>query len=276
MALKQPIPEVRIDAIRVSRLGFDDTLALLGDWMDEDTPRHVATANLDFLELTSHHAELAEVLDRSAIVTADGQPLVWLAKMLGKPTVERVAGSDMVLPLAAEAARRGCSIYLLGAAEGVGAKVAEILRAKHPGIKIVGVSSPMIDMNDEEGCRKVAADIRESGADLLIAALGTPKQELFLGNYINEFGCSVAIGIGATLDFIAGTQKRAPLIWQRFGAEWLYRFLNDPRRLGGRYARDIIYLARLFFRILRNSDHDQIGKSGRPQIGQGLGSPGSA
>ncbi len=268
------IPEVQLDALRVSRLGFDETISLIDRWLGETTPRQVATANLDFLEVTSHHDELRSTLSRSAIITADGQPLVWLSRLLEKPIAERVAGSDMVMPLIAVAEERGSSVFLLGAADGVGERAAQIMREKHPGLNIVGVASPMIDLNDEEGCLATAQLIRESGADLLIAALGTPKQEIFLGKYLENFGCKVVIGVGATLDFISGRVKRAPIMWQRFGVEWLYRFLQEPRRLGGRYARDVSYLTRLALKIIsdriRNGPSDSgHGHIGRPSMGAG-------
>jgi N-acetylglucosaminyldiphosphoundecaprenol N-acetyl-beta-D-mannosaminyltransferase len=270
------IPEVQLDALHVSRLGFDETIALLSKWLGETTPRQVATANLDFLELTSHHDEMRSTLEKSALITADGQPLVWLSHLLDRPIAERVAGSDMVMPLIAEAEKRGSAVFLLGAADGVGDRAAKIMREKHPGLNIVGVASPLIDLEDTEGCEAIAKIIRESGADLLIGALGTPKQEIFLGRYLDDFGCKVVIGVGATLDFISGRVKRAPLVWQKLGVEWLYRFLQEPRRLGGRYVRDVGYLLRLATKIVIDRFRNGSGSNGRPTIGQSSSSMGAA
>ncbi len=238
------IPTVKVGELDIARLDFDSSLSLLGQWLDGDRPRQIATANLDFLELTSRNQELREALACADLITADGEPLVWLSRMLGQPVPERVAGSDLVVPLVGEAAARGRSVYLLGAAPGVGKQAANVLVQRYPDLRVAGVASPMIRL-DDDSCLPIVSEIRDSRADLLVVAFGSPKQDVFLKRYLHETGCRVGIGVGATLDFIAGRVRRAPRIFQRLALEWVFRLGLEPRRLAGRYARDAVYLMRL-------------------------------
>lgn len=240
-----PVPTVELGGIPVSRLGFEDTIALILRWMEEGQPRRVATANLDFLELSHRDPELHEALRTADLVTADGTPLVWLSRMHKRPIDERVAGSDLVPRLFAECARAGRSIYVFGGMPGVGEEVVQRMGERFPDLRIAGQSSPMVDLGDEVGCRRIAQEIRRTEPDLILVALGCPKQDLFLARYAHVIGRGVGIGIGATLDFLAGKVQRAPAWLGPLCLEWVYRLAQEPRRLGGRYARDARHMLRL-------------------------------
>jgi N-acetylglucosaminyldiphosphoundecaprenol N-acetyl-beta-D-mannosaminyltransferase len=244
--------ETMIDGIPVSRRGFDETLALLVAWTRGRRFRRVATANLDFLAQASSNPELRGALATADLVTADGQPVVWLSRMQGEPVTGRVAGSDLVMPLARAAGAQGARVYLLGGTPAILEAVEQRFAELAPGLRVVGTYSGMVDMGDELKLERIVRNVRDSRADLLLVALGCPKQDLFLERYGARTGARLGIGVGATLEFVAGTKRRAPRWVQALALEWLDRLLREPRRLTGRYLRDVHYLARaVTARLLR-------------------------
>jgi N-acetylglucosaminyldiphosphoundecaprenol N-acetyl-beta-D-mannosaminyltransferase len=207
----------------------------------------IATVNADFVVNALKDPELRHLLQEADMATADGMPLVWGARALGVPLEGRVTGADLVPALAARAARRGYSFYLLGAAPGVAACAAEVLKERYPNLIVAGVASPpygsVLEMD-----RTILDNIKRVQPDILLVAFGNPKQEKWIGMYGREVGVPVMIGVGGTLDFIAGRTKRAPEWLQRTGMEWLYRLAQNPRRLWRRYVVDLFGFGAFFLR----------------------------
>ena len=221
----------------------------------------VATVNVDFLIKSADDKALLELLQNADMCTADGMPLVWGSKLLGAPLKERVAGSDMVPAIAERAAKNGHSLYLMGAGPGVAAAAGKKLQAQYPGLKIAGVSAPFWKPGEQMD-PAVLEDIKASKADILLVALGNPKQEWWIQQYGKEVGIPVAIGIGASLDFIVGTTKRAPEWMQKSGLEWVSRLTQEPGRLWKRYASNIIkfgpMLAQQYWTMGRQSENSEV------------------
>jgi N-acetylglucosaminyldiphosphoundecaprenol N-acetyl-beta-D-mannosaminyltransferase len=181
------------------------------------------------------------------LASADGMPLVWGARLLDVPLKGRVTGADLVPLLAERAAQKGYSIYFLGAAPGVAVAAADILQLRYPGLKVAGVYSPPVQpVLDMAGPMLEA--IQAARPDILLVAFGNPKQEKWIGMYKRQLGVPVMMGVGGTLDFIAGLTRRAPAWMQRSGLEWLYRLLNEPGRLWRRYAGDFLVFGFFFAR----------------------------
>lgn len=251
---RHPHPSsVWVENTPVADLNLRETVDLIGRWLDDDVARRVATANLDFLRLAARDRELARALRTADLVTADGTPLLWLARMQGDRLRSRVAGADLILPLAEEACRRGRSIYLLGGKPGAATRVAALLSARFRGLRIAGAAAPTVDLDDPESCAAIVRAIADVRPDLLLVALGCPKQDLFLMRHLNDLHCKVGIGVGASLDFLAGSVRRAPAALQRLGLEWAFRMLQEPRRLGSRYARDLAFLVLAALRTRRSA-----------------------
>lgn len=167
------------------------------------------------------------------LVTPDGQPVVWAARLLGRPVPERVAGIDLMDALLAAAARAGYRVYLLGARpEVLAAAEAEIAR-RHPGVVVAGRRDGYFPREEEAA---VAADVAAARPDLLFVALDTPRKELFLRRHRDVVRVPFAMGVGGAFDVLAGRRRRAPGWAQAAGLEWLFRLLQEPRRLLGRYA----------------------------------------
>jgi N-acetylglucosaminyldiphosphoundecaprenol N-acetyl-beta-D-mannosaminyltransferase len=207
----------------------------------------IATVNADFVVNSLHDPELRRILQEADMATADGMPLVMGARMLGVPLTGRVTGADLVPALAARAAQKGYSIFLLGARPGVAARAAQILQSRYDGLKIVGVVSPpntsLLEMD-----QSILDAVKAANPDILLVAFGNPKQEKWISMYARELSVPICIGIGGTLDMIAGITKRAPLWMQRAGLEWLYRLTQEPRRLWKRYVLDMVYFGYFFVR----------------------------
>ena len=237
--LNTPPAAVVILGIPFHNVSFADTLEWVRRRVHSRRPAYIATANMDFVTQAWRDPELQRILLEADLVVADGIPIVWLSRLLGHPLKERVTGSDLVPMFAELAAREGFSLYGLGGAEGVAEKALNILQERHPGMRIAGFFSPpkadILDM-DNAG---ILARLDAANPDILLVAFGGPKQEKWCNMHIRRWKVPVSIGIGGSLDFIAGAQKRAPRWVQRIALEWLWRMLSNPRRLFRRYVANI-------------------------------------
>jgi N-acetylglucosaminyldiphosphoundecaprenol N-acetyl-beta-D-mannosaminyltransferase len=196
---------------------------------------------------------LKEIVRQSDLVTADGQAVVWGARILGQQLPERVAGIDLMQDLLALAERSGYRVYFLGAREDVLDRAVAVVRSRHPGLAIAGYRDGYF--SDEEA-PEVARGIRASRADILFVAISSPKKEYFLGAHGVASGVSFAMGVGGAIDVVAGVTRRAPRILQRLGLEWLFRLMQEPRRLAGRYLTTNGRFLALVGRALIGADGD--------------------
>ncbi|MDP4500812.1 WecB/TagA/CpsF family glycosyltransferase [Nonomuraea turcica] len=179
-------------------------------------------------------AALRQSVIDSDLVLADGQAVVWAARMLGHRLPERVAGIDLFTELMAEGDRRGYRAYFLGATDEVLAGVLAEVRLRYPGLAIAGSRDGYFPVEDSA---VVAAEIAESQADLLFLGITSPKKEIFIREWGEATRARIIHGVGGSFDVLAGHTRRAPLRWQRLGLEWLYRMLQEPLRLGPRYVQ---------------------------------------
>lgn len=187
----------------------------------------VVTPNAEIAQLCLERAEMRELFCGADLALADGSGVVLAGKILGKKLVGRVPGVDLAAEVLPECARRGYGVFLLGGAPGVAERAADKVIQTHPGLTISGTSDGFFD--DEDA---VVRQIRESGARVVFVCLGAPKQELFIKNHRREVGAGVMLGLGGTLDALAGDVKRAPKLFRRTGTEWLYRLIKQPSRIG--------------------------------------------
>lgn len=216
----------------------EQTMDAISQMIASQKPHYVATANVDFTALAMHDEELRRILLEAHMVVCDGMPLVWASRWLGNPLPERVAGSDLVPKLLALAETKGWSVYFLGGQKEVAWRAVQNVRAKHPNLKIAGMMSPEFKPLHEMDHEGICATIREAKPDLLFVSFGCPKQEKWIAMNYQRAGAPVTIGVGATIDFLAGHMKRAPRWMQVSGLEWAYRLAQEPKRLLKRYAND--------------------------------------
>jgi len=176
---------------------------------------------------------LREAVCGCGLVLADGQAVVWASGLLGRPLPERVTGIDLFTELLREAAARGDRVYFLGARAEVGQAMLAEIRRRYPDLVIAGYRDGYFGPQQDG---EVADAIKQTSPDLLFIGMSSPRKELFSQNFGELTGAKVVHGVGGSFDILAGITKRAPMWWQRHGLEWLYRALQEPVRLGRRYA----------------------------------------
>ncbi len=196
----------------------------------------VFTPNVDHVVQVEHDPRFRAAYDDVSLSLVDGMPLMWAARLLKTPLPEKVSGSDLILPLMRRAAERGHRVYFLGGAEGAAELAKQKLLEQFPTLQIVGIDPARIDVNGSAELQApILARIAAAKPDLLLVALGAPKQEIWSHEQRAALGSAVAIGVGASLDFIAGAQTRAPKWMSDSGLEWAYRLAQNPRRMASRY-----------------------------------------
>ncbi len=193
----------------------------------------VHTPNVDHVVLAERNERFRAAYQSASLSLVDGAPVLWASHLLGTPLPEKVSGSDLLEPLMARAAERGFRVYFLGGDPGVAEMASGKLRAKLPALDIVGIDDSRVDVDRVDP--KIIQRIQQARPDLLLIALGAPKQDIFAYEYREVLKPAVCIGVGASFDFVAGVRKRAPRWVSRVGLEWLYRMAQEPRRLAVRY-----------------------------------------
>jgi N-acetylglucosaminyldiphosphoundecaprenol N-acetyl-beta-D-mannosaminyltransferase len=232
-------PPIAILGVPFENINTDQTIQLVDQMIQSRGPHYLATANVDFLVQALRDAELRRILWDAHLVLCDGMPLIWASRLLGNPLPERVAGSDLVPLLIRLASEKGYRIFFLGSTPEATTQAVHSLLGQYPNLQIAGSYSPsvspLLDMNHTEMIQQV----RDAKPDLLFVAFGCPKQEKWIAMHYRNLGVPVAIGVGATIDFLAGRFKRAPVWMRRTGTEWIYRLMQEPRRLFHRYVKDL-------------------------------------
>jgi N-acetylglucosaminyldiphosphoundecaprenol N-acetyl-beta-D-mannosaminyltransferase len=253
-------PSITILGIPFDNVTSCEALARIEQMIASRKPHYLATANVDFLVQAREDVELRRILFDADLILCDGTPLLWVSRLLGNPLPERVAGADVVPRLIELAAEKKYRLFLLGATPDSVNRAATNLRELYPELIIAGHYSPpfnkLIEMDHDE----IKARILAAKPDLLLVSFGCPKQEKWIAMHYRALGVPVAAGVGATIDFLAGKVLRAPVWMRHAGLEWVYRLLQEPRRLFRRYVKDLWIFSRsilaqwwaLQFRIDRN------------------------
>ena len=233
----------------------------------ERSGKVACTANIDFIVKAGEDIQLREILCRADWVLCDGTPVKWLSRLTGPPLPERLAGSDMVPHILNLAHRKGFSVFVLGGREEVNSQALEKIRKDYPGISRVDGFAPKWAPLESMPHDQINQKIRECSPDILMVCLGCPKQEKWIDMNRGEWTVGVALGLGACVDFMAGTRSRSPQWMRRSGLEWAYRLMQEPRRLCGRYVRDIAGMGRrLITQFRRRARHGRDYQAGAVPI----------
>jgi N-acetylglucosaminyldiphosphoundecaprenol N-acetyl-beta-D-mannosaminyltransferase len=211
---------------------MDETLNQCDSFIRSRVPHQIVVVNVAKLVKAQTDKYLRHIINEADLVGADGVPLVWLSKALGDPIPERVNGTDLMEKLVAHAADKGYSIYFLGAKPEVVRKVVATYQAQYPTLKVAGYRDGYFGPEEEV---KVAEEIRNSGADIIFLAFGSPKKEKFVREHLFRMNVPVVHGVGGSFDVVAGITKRAPVWMQNSGMEWFYRMMQEPGRMWKRY-----------------------------------------
>ena len=201
----------------------------------------VVPTNTDLVVKLSRDPAFREAYGRATLIVADGMPIVCASRLLGTPLKARVAGADLLPALCERAAQRSWRVFFLGGMPGVAEKAAARLMDRYPGLRVVGSYAPPFGFeSDAAESERIVTMVRTARPDVLFVGVGAPKQEKWSAAHLNALGAPLVPCVGAAFDFVAETVRRAPTWMQRSGLEWLFRLLQEPRRLWKRYAVDFL------------------------------------
>jgi N-acetylglucosaminyldiphosphoundecaprenol N-acetyl-beta-D-mannosaminyltransferase len=229
---------VALFGLPITNVTMAQAVARIEQYILSGKTHQIATANLDFARNALRDEFLQRIICECRMVLPDGAPMLWASSLFGAPLQERVTGVDLIPELARLSAERGYGLYFLGSSEYSSRTATELLQQRYPGVNIVGRYSPeprpLNEMDHEEMLRRIEA----AQPDILLVAFGNPKQEVWIYRHRDRLRVPIAIGIGGALDMIAGSLRRAPKWVQKAQLEWLFRMLQEPKRLLPRYAND--------------------------------------
>ncbi len=225
-------PRRDLFGVPLDALTLGETVQLCMDSIGKGELLEVGVVNAAKIVKMRRDVALRDAVVGCDVIVADGQSVVWASRALRRALPERVAGIDLFQRLMFMAELQGRSVYFLGARAEVLERMVARIRAQHPNLRIAGSRDGYF--TDDEA-PAVADAIKGSGADLLFLGMTSPKKEVFVATHGERSGAKVVHGVGGSFDVLAGVVKRAPVVWQRMGCEWLYRALQEPRRLGRRY-----------------------------------------
>ncbi len=250
---------VRIDKVVVDLVTMEGAVERIGLFQAQHRVRaaQVVTVNAQFVQIASHSKHFADLIARAELSVADGVPLVWASRLLGDALPARVNGADLMVRLCQEAAANGQSVYFLGGMPGAAEATAQILQKTCPGLRVAGVHCPAHGFlqGDLALQQEVARRITDAKPDLLFVALGAPAQEYWIERNAH-LPVKVMMGVGGSFELVAGFQKRAPLLLQNAGFEWLWRLAREPRRLWRRYLfGNTLFIYLVLRQLLQNQPH---------------------
>ncbi len=251
--------KIRLGTIHADYLTLAETLHAIENLVEAGQGGFVVTPNVDHVVMAETNADLRAVYEHAALSLADGMPLKWMSSLLGDPLPEKVSGSDLVKPLLQHAAKKEMRVYFMGSAPGVAQQAADKLHEEIDHLQIVGIDSPPFGFDkspDQE--KEIMERMIGTKPDLVLLALGCPKQELLAYRWYQRAAPAVFLCIGASLDFIAGKVKRAPRWMSTVGLEWVYRLSQDPKNLAKRYLMRDLAIFPIFGRMLATSKDERV------------------
>ncbi|MGO9111338.1 MAG: WecB/TagA/CpsF family glycosyltransferase [Thermoguttaceae bacterium] len=237
------LPRINLFDIEIDNATLEQAVEVIVDRLDGDIVTQVSFVNADCVNIAYSRPDYLEALQQSDLVFADGVGVRMAGEVLGQPVRDNVNGTDLFPRLAAALEGTGKRIYLLGGRPGVAKGVACWLAKNYPGVQLAGWRNGYFSAEEEA---KVIEDIRRCGADLVLVALGAPRQEIWIRRSRSKLGAKVVIGVGGLFDFFSGRIPRAPRWIRKLGMEWCYRLYREPKRLWRRYlVGNVVFLSRL-------------------------------
>lgn len=218
---------VEILGCRLDLIDADEATDTVMRFVREGAGAQVVTLGTEMVVYAQRDRAFRDAVNACALSLCDTVGLLTAARRRGAKLRERVTGVELVEHLCARAAREGVPVYFFGGAEGVAADAAAILETRFAGLRVAGTRNGFFAPEEEAS---IAQAIRASGAAILFVGLGSPRQEMWLARNLAATGCGAAIGVGGSFDVLSGRVRRAPRAWRRFGLEWLYRLIREPRR----------------------------------------------
>ena len=252
------LPQVEVTGAPVTALSFKEQIEVMMFWAQRRISKVVCVANVHMLMEARQNTDLRTALERADLITPDGMPLVWMMRSLGFKAQDRVAGMDIFLAVCKQSIEHGVPIYLLGSTQDVLDKMEARLNREFPGLQLAGLESPPFRPLTEAEDAELVERINRSGAGFLFVSLGCPKQECWMTAHHCKIK-AVMVGIGGVFPVYAGIQKYAPKWVRDHGLEWLYRLIQEPRRLLGRYLSTIPpFILLAFHQVSSQTKHQHL------------------
>jgi N-acetylglucosaminyldiphosphoundecaprenol N-acetyl-beta-D-mannosaminyltransferase len=234
------IARVNVLGVGISVLDQQRAREFLFDAVRNGTRGYVTVTNVHGVGEAQRDSALREIFNHALLVTPDGMPMVWMGKLQGHQSIQRVYGPDLMLNLCENSVGQGFSHFLYGGVAGVAEQLKHNLQERFPGIRIVGAYTPPFRPLIDAERRELQQLVRETRPDFFWVGLSTPKQEQFMAEYISLLPeAKIFLGVGAAFDFFTGRVKQAPRWMMRAGLEWLFRLSQEPRRLFKRYLVNV-------------------------------------
>jgi N-acetylglucosaminyldiphosphoundecaprenol N-acetyl-beta-D-mannosaminyltransferase len=229
-------PSYRVLGVRVDAVQIPEVCARVADWIaHRDGCRYVAVTGMHGIMEAQHEPAFKAVLNAADLVVPDGMPLVWLGRIRGRPVNRRVYGPELMLEVCRRTASRNVSHFLVGGAPGVADRLATALRHRFAELAISGTCSPPFHPLSEGQEEDLLETINRAAPDIVWVGFSTPKQEQWMHRHRNRLNAAVLLGVGAAFDIHSGTRSQAPAWMRENGWEWLFRLIQEPRRLWRRY-----------------------------------------
>jgi len=194
--------------------------------IDSKQKSFIVTANPEIVMYAHEHPDYKKIIQSADMVVPDGYGIILASKILGTPIIERVAGYDLTIRLLELGNKKKLKIYLLGGREETNQKAVGNIHSSYPDIQIVGRHHGFFDWEKSN----VTAEIKAANPDVVFVALGFPRQEQWIAKHLDQFSHGLFMGVGGSIDVLAGEVQRAPRIWQKLNLEWFYRLISQPSR----------------------------------------------
>lgn len=235
---KVGLPSLNVLGIPIHATTLGDAARSIVDFAHRGHPATVAIAAVHSVVDAQNEPDAKRAMSGATLCVSDGVPLVWLLRLCGFRNITRVFGPDLMLEVSRQLAGTGLTAFYLGGGTGVAEDLASRLERDNPGLMTAGVFSPPFRDTDEAEKDQLAHMINTSGARIVWVGLGSPKQERWMNEFRPRLKSAVLIGVGAAFDYNTGRLTRAPKWMQKCALEWLYRLIQEPRRLWRRYLRN--------------------------------------
>ena len=237
-------PRIKILNTIIDVIDMNETVSLVEKYVQRKIPLHLIGVNADKINELNQNERLRQIVNSCGVINADGASVIMASKFLGKPLPERVAGIDLMQKLVRISEKKGYSIYLLGAEQEVVDKTSEVLKQRYPRLKIKGVHNGNFK---EKDWPKISTELKEKKPDFIFVGITSPLKE-YLVEYLQDDGNDgVFMGVGGSFDVISGKIHRAPKWMQKINLEWLFRVIQEPKRLFKRYfIGNVIFIINIF------------------------------
>ncbi len=241
---------VNVLGVAVSPLNMDLAIQQIAEAISARRKGYICVTGVHGVSEAQTDAEFRQILNRAFLCTPDGMPLVWMGRLQGKKSMDRVYGPDLMLAVMEESEKRGWRHFFYGGANGTAKDLETRLVQRFPKLQLVGIYEPPFRPLYPDEQRQLEEQVRAARADIMWIGLSTPKQERFMSQNLERLDVTLMFGVGAAFDFHAGRVRQAPRWMQRSGLEWLFRLSCEPRRLWKRYLKNNpLFVARVFCQV---------------------------